>query len=71
MLISNLLKKPLKLYQKSSMNMSKNEKSSYFRHICANNFLLLTLLLNFECKCAWNNFKKLKTFFYKHVLEFN
>ncbi len=36
-----------------------------------NFLLLLTLFLNFECKCAQNGSKKWKLLFYKRVLEFN
>jgi hypothetical protein len=43
MLISNLLKKLLQNAPKTSLtNMSKSEKSAYFRHVFANNFFWCT-----------------------------
>ncbi len=39
------------------MNMSKSEKSLYFRHIFANNFLLVHFFKTFstDSKSAWNS----------------
>jgi hypothetical protein len=34
-------------------------------------FALISIFLNFECKCTQGGSKKRKTFFYKSVLEFN
>ncbi len=46
------------------MNMSKNEKSAYFRHVFANNFFLVNFFTTFstDSKKAWNS-----AFFHTHI----
>ena len=62
-LISNPLKKllknaPKKVISKTSLtNMSKSEKSAFFRHVFANNFFLVNFFKTFstDSKSAWNS----------------
>jgi hypothetical protein len=42
----------------SLMNMSKSEKSAYFRHVFDNNFFLVRFFKTFSFKCAGNGSKK-------------
>jgi hypothetical protein len=62
-----------KVISKTSLtNMSKSEKSAFFRHVFANNFFLKhffntfstdSKLSNFDCKCAGNGSKKTENLF--------
>jgi hypothetical protein len=48
-----------KVISKTSLtNMSKSEKSAYFRHVFDNNFFLVRFFKTFSFKCAGNGSKK-------------
>ncbi len=73
MLISNPLEKFLKkctqkvLSKTILMNMSKSEKSAYFRHIFANNFFVIFFkTFSKDSESAWNS-----AFFDTHIKFFN
>ncbi len=54
------------------MNMSKSEKSAFFRHVFANNFFLVHFFKTFstDSKSAWNSafFDTFFDFFQKKIL---